>query len=153
MSEKKELINGGEIKDESYRELKPNGQQKDYVILSQEERDKGFIRPVRKTYVHVGQQPKYPLRDLTAEEKETWGPEGYVKYETYPEEMHPSCGKFWTEKQLKGGCQATTTMSLAIAETYARNPSFYGSTFCCNCGVHLRVEEFVWDGTNEKVGS
>lgn len=34
-------------------QLKPNGQQRDYVVLSQEERAKGFIRPVRRTYVHM----------------------------------------------------------------------------------------------------
>lgn len=36
-----------------HRELKDNGQQKDYVILSPEERAKGFVRPVRRTYLHV----------------------------------------------------------------------------------------------------
>jgi len=35
-----------------HRDLKPNGQQKDYVVLSVEERAKGFVRPVRRTYVH-----------------------------------------------------------------------------------------------------
>lgn len=35
-----------------HRNIKPNGQQKDYVILSEEERAKGFVRPVRKAYVH-----------------------------------------------------------------------------------------------------
>jgi len=33
--------------------MKPNGQQKDYVVLTSEERAKGFVRPVRRTYVHV----------------------------------------------------------------------------------------------------
>lgn len=35
-----------------HRELKPNGQQKDYVVLSAEERAKGFVRPVRLSYKH-----------------------------------------------------------------------------------------------------
>jgi hypothetical protein len=35
-----------------HRELKPNGQQKGYVVLSDAERAKGFVRPVRRTYVH-----------------------------------------------------------------------------------------------------
>lgn len=35
-----------------HREPKENGQQKDYVILSAAERAKGFVRPVRRTYVH-----------------------------------------------------------------------------------------------------
>lgn len=36
----------------AHRELKENGQQKGYVVLAEEERAKGFIRPVRRTYVH-----------------------------------------------------------------------------------------------------
>lgn len=30
----------------------PNGQQTNYLVLSEEERSKGFVRPVRDTYVH-----------------------------------------------------------------------------------------------------
>jgi len=52
-------------------------------------------------------------------------------------------------------CGAVTTMASAIAETYARNPRFYGATFCCQCRMHRPVGEFgefVWlDG--EKVGT
>lgn len=33
-------------------EAKPNGQQKDYVVLTAEERAKGFVEPVRRSYVH-----------------------------------------------------------------------------------------------------
>lgn len=87
-------------------ELKPNGQQKGYVVLSEAERARGFVRPVRRTYVH--------------------------------------------EK-----CGVATTMSQALAETYARKPDFYSGTFCCGCGAHFPVGEsgqFVWDdGT--KVGT
>lgn len=36
-----------------HRDLKPNGQQKDYIVLSDGERAKGFVRPVRRTYVHT----------------------------------------------------------------------------------------------------
>src|ERR1700742_19544 len=36
-----------------HRELKENGQQKGYVVLSDAERAKGFVRPVRRTYVHA----------------------------------------------------------------------------------------------------
>lgn len=36
-----------------HREIDPTtGQQKAYVVLSAEERAKGFVRPVRRTYVH-----------------------------------------------------------------------------------------------------
>lgn len=36
-----------------HREINPNtGQQKGYVVLTPEERAKGFVRPVRSAYVH-----------------------------------------------------------------------------------------------------
>lgn len=53
-------------------------------------------------------------------------------------------------------CGTVTTMAQAIAETYARDPHFYGATYCCACRMHLPVGEngeFVWDGTDEKVGT
>lgn len=34
-------------------ETKPNGQQKDYVVLTAEERKKGFVEPVRDSYRHL----------------------------------------------------------------------------------------------------
>ena len=77
-----------------------------YLVLSDEERAKGFVRPVRRSYIH----------------------------ET---------------------CGSETTMGQALAETYARDPRFYGATFCCLCSMHRPVGaagEFVWlDGT--KVGT
>lgn len=37
-----------------HREIDPStGQQKGYVVLSAEERAKGFVRPVRRSYVHL----------------------------------------------------------------------------------------------------
>jgi hypothetical protein len=37
-----------------HREINPStGQQKGYVVLSAEERAKGFVRPVRRKYVHL----------------------------------------------------------------------------------------------------
>ena len=91
-----------------HRELDPaTGQQKGYVVLSAEERAKGFVRPVRRSYVH--------------------------------------------EK-----CGGLTTMGQALAETYARNPSFYIGTFCAGCRAHFPVGAdggFTWDGTAEKVGT
>lgn len=92
---------------EDHRELKPNGQQKDYVVLSEAERAKGFVRPVRRSYIH-------------------------------------------------DKCGALTTMSQAIAETYARDPYFYSGTFCCRCGSHFPVGddgEFTWADVPEKVGT
>jgi hypothetical protein len=78
-----------------------------YLVLSDEEREKGFVRPVRTRYVH-------------------------------------------------SACGAVTTMGLAIAETYARDPYFYGGTYCARCRDHFPVGpsprgQFVWaeprDGT------
>ncbi|WP_222876666.1 hypothetical protein [Terrihabitans soli] len=40
-----------------HRELQPSGQQKAYVVLSSEERSRGFVRPVRRSYVHTGVDP------------------------------------------------------------------------------------------------
>jgi hypothetical protein len=50
-------------------------------------------------------------------------------------------------------CNAVTTMGLALAETYARDPTFYGGTFCCVCHTHFPLDEFVWEGTAEKLGT
>lgn len=82
------------------------GQHKAYIILCDAERAKGFVRPVRRTYVH----------------------------ET---------------------CGTLTTMGVTLAETYARNPSFYGATFCVYCNAHFPVGphgQFHWED-GEKVGS
>lgn len=91
-----------------HREIDPaTGMQKAYVVLSDEERAKGFVEPVRRSYVHQ------------------------------------TCG-------------VVTTMGQALAETYARDPSFYSGTFCAGCGSHFPVGEdgqFVWDGTSQKVGT
>lgn len=82
------------------------GQQKGYVVLSEEERAKGFVRPVRQKY------------------------------------LHKTCG-------------VVTTMGLSLAETYARDPKFYGATFCAGdgCRTHFPLDQFVWEGTDEQVGS
>ena len=83
------------------------GQHESYWVLSQEERSKGFVRPVRSSYIHTK-------------------------------------------------CGSVTRMGRALAETYARDPSYYGATFCVGCGSHFTVGlngEFIWDGTEEKVGT
>jgi hypothetical protein len=82
-----------------------------YLVLSQDEIAKGYVRPYRDAYVHE------------------------------------TCGR-------------VTTMGKAIAETYARQPEFYGATYCVHCQKHLPVGkngEFHWyemDGTHgPKVGT
>lgn len=44
-------------------------------------------------------------------------------------------------------CGAVTRMGEALCETYARDPSFYGATYCCRCRLHRPVGkegEFTW---------
>ena len=136
-----------------HKEIDPaTGMQKGYVVLSEEERAKGYVRPVRRAYRHVGVKPEFPVRDLTDEEKARVRND-YVAFEAYPEERAPVTGRYWTQAQLNGGCGAVTVMGHTLAETYARDPKFYGGTFCVGCGKHLPVAEFVWDGTDEVVGS
>lgn len=97
------LTDGSPVTDD-HRELKDNGQQKGYVVLSEVERAKGFVRPVRRSYTHK------------------------------------TCG-------------TDTRMGDAIAETYARDPSFYTGTFCVQCRAHFPLDQFVWAGSQEQVGS
>lgn len=93
--------------DPGLRKIEDSGMQETYLVLSKEERAKGFVRPVRTSYTH--------------------------------------------EK-----CGGVTTMGLALAETYARDPKFYGGTFCVSCGSHFPVGasgEFYWTDTDQKVGT
>lgn len=52
-------------------------------------------------------------------------------------------------------CGGETRMPRALAETYARDPSFYGYTFCSVCREYRPVGEdgeFVW-GDGSRVGT
>lgn len=125
-----------------------------YLVMSEEERKKGFVRPIRRKYVHNGFKPKYPLRDLTEEEIVTFGHAGFVKFEIYSENSKSnSTGRFWTQKELDTkGCGAETTMGLELCETYAANPGYYGSTYCTGCHKHRPVKEFNWIEENGSEG-
>jgi hypothetical protein len=73
-----------------------------YLVLSDEERAKGFVRPFVQRYVHA--------KDL-------------------------------------GGCGVVTWMGTVLSETYARDPHFYGATYCVGCQMHKKVGqdgEFYW---------
>ena len=84
-------------------DAEPVQQAEVYLVLSEEERAKGFVRPVRNSYLHKT-------------------------------------------------CRSVTTMGQALAETYARDPKFYGATYCVHCSMHKPVAEFEWlDG--QTVGS
>ena len=50
-------------------------------------------------------------------------------------------------------CGGVTTMGEALSETYARNPKFYGATYCVHCRMHRPVGEFTWDADGSVVGS
>lgn len=83
---------------------KPGPQNEVYLVLSEDERRKGFIRPLRNKYIHK------------------------------------TCG-------------SETVMGQALSETYARDPKFYGSTYCVRCQMHKPVAEFTWSADGEVVGS
>lgn len=134
-----------------------------YLILSEEERAKGFVRPVRDSYIHVGEKVQELVsghpRELTEQEKNNHGND-YVAYGEYAKPKNSAVGRFFTKEDFDNfkngyisGCGVLTKMSRPLAETYARDPKFYGATYCCGCNKHLSVNEFVWDGTEELVGS
>lgn len=53
MSDRIQLTDGSPVPaDRSHTQLKENGQQQGYVVLSPEERAKGFVKPVRRSYTH-----------------------------------------------------------------------------------------------------
>lgn len=136
-----------------------SGMQKTYLVLSEEERAKGFVRPIRRTYVHVGRKPNYKgiHRWLDDKEKDDYIRKGkfYVAIMTV---LTKEDGSFlggayvtqqefnaWKNDTLTGGCGVATTMGQALAETYARDPKFYGATYCVGCHTHLPVNEFRWE--------
>lgn len=54
MTGKTTLTDGSPVPaDGSHRALRPDGMQTGYVVLSAEERAKGFVEPVRRSYRHL----------------------------------------------------------------------------------------------------
>jgi hypothetical protein len=142
--------------DFDYGSKRPDGQHERHPGIPQAaQREK--VRPVRDSYRHVGPRgPAFPLRDLTPNEQERYRDVGYVKFEAYPQEQNPKTGRFWTQAQLDAvgkGCGQVTRMPQHCAETYAVDPKFYGSTFCCGCHEYKPVAEFVWIDDGTAVGS
>lgn len=78
------------------------GLQKAYLVLSEEDRAKGFVMPYRDSYIHT--------------------------------------------------CGVLTVMGRSLSETYARDPKFYGATYCTGCLKHFPVNQFRWED-GEVVGS
>jgi len=143
---------------------KENGQNKAYLVLSEEEKAKGFIRPVRNSYIHKGRFYKYYNEIEILDEVYKSNDKEYIALiPALKDENDKIIGKsYLTQKDFDeinktkgfvGGCGVVTDMSLGLAETYACDPNFYGATFCAGCGTHLGVGEFVWKGTDETVGS
>lgn len=144
------------------KNIKPDGQQACYLVLSDEERAKGFVRPVRRSYQHVGQEVcghyRPSLSGMLGGMQEVCcmpiGHEG-EHFIVLTRLEQPLAAVAEKEHRI-GGCGAVTTMGQAIAETYARNPSFYGGTFCVQCGKHFPVGasgEFIWIDDGTRVGT
>jgi len=50
-------------------------------------------------------------------------------------------------------CSRLTKMHRRVAETLAREPSFYETLFCAHCMSVFPVVEFIWRDSQEKVGT
>jgi hypothetical protein len=149
--------------DPNLNKVKENGQNESYLVLSPEEIAKGFVRPVRRSYIHRGEEIKRKIESvtiMTEEHKKQRGYEAYYAFMKYDDSESPVVGRYLTKREYENysdnfivGCQTVTTMAQSIAETYARDPKFYGSTYCSGCKTHLPVEQFVWTTDNTTVGS
>ena len=53
--------------DPELRTIKADGQQEKYLVLSEEERQKGFVRQVRRTYRHAACQTTTTMGEAIAE--------------------------------------------------------------------------------------
>lgn len=138
------------------------GQNNCYLVLSQEERDKGFIRPFRESYIHMGRKYSDGIKMLDKPEKSEFNGNIYVAIANISIDGKVLGGTYITQKELEqynrnggyiGGCGVVTTMGYEIAATYARNPKFYNATFCVGCNKHLPLSEFLWSDSNDIVGS
>jgi hypothetical protein len=59
----------------------------------------------------------------------------------------------YRDRYVHDTCGSETTMGHALSETYARNPKFYGATYCVMCQAHFPVHEFCWTVDGQRVGS
>jgi hypothetical protein len=89
-------------------DIEPGPQNPVYLVLSDAEIAKGYVRPYRDAYRHVACS------------------------------VNP---------------EMVTRMGEKLSATYAREPSFYGSTYCVACRMHKPVGEFIWDKDGKVVGS
>lgn len=70
-----------------------------------------------------------------------------------PEELAKGFVRPYRDKYRHVPCGTVTSMGRLLSETYARDPAFYGSTFCVGCKTHFPVQQFVWDVDGQVVGS
>lgn len=136
------------------------GQHSSYVVLCDEERKKGFVRPYRDAYKHVGRSvcgkivrvdPTGCLGGPREICEEPFGHDGVCVSSNRAVTQHEAAEL--ERSHRKGGCNTVTTMGRALSETYARDPSFYGATFCVHCNAHFPVADFVWTADGAQVGS
>jgi hypothetical protein len=81
---------------------KPVEQNSVYLVLSEEELSKGYLKPFRTSYKHLA-------------------------------------------------CNSVTTIGEKLSATYARDPWFYGATYCVHCRMHRPLIEFVWEPDGESM--
>jgi hypothetical protein len=78
-------------------------------------------------------------------------------YVLCPEDRAKGYVEPYRESYVHEKCGVVTRMPAACAATYAVQPEYYGSTFCCGCGAYFPVGEngeFVWDkASGQKVGT
>lgn len=70
-----------------------------------------------------------------------------------PDELAKGFVRPVRDKYIHDVCGVETKMNMTISETYARDPKFYGATYCIECCKHLPVGEFKWSVDGEIVGS
>lgn len=69
------------------------------------------------------------------------------------EELAKELVRPFRNKYTHDTCGGETEMSRDVAKTYARDPTFYSTTYCVQCRMHRPVSEFKWSDTDERVGS
>ena len=108
----------------------PSPQCETYLVLSEEERAKGFVRPVRTSYIHVGRDLSHYKgihRMLTEEEQNKYPDKKYVAILTIitNDDGTFKGGTYVTNEELiayqfgkrTGGCNTSTIMGQDLSET------------------------------------
>lgn len=156
MAEATQLTDGSPVPaDRSHTVIDPaTGMQRGYVVLSPEERARGFVKPVRTGYVHAGR--RVCGATLRPYESELYGPGAKIICTALPDHAGEHGGEGLESVATRvevtrvnhvrryKGCGGATVMKRDLAETYARDPRFYSGTFCATCRHHFPLGEFEW---------